>query len=69
MLKLLGLYFVTIQSKITFDPKTAVKRLIIMPTLKVTAKPFIGPVPKIKRIKVVIRVVMCASKIVSHAFE
>jgi hypothetical protein len=69
MLKLLGLYFINIQSKIVFEPTTAVKRLIMTPILNVTAKPFIDPVPKIKRINVVIRVVTCESKIVTHAFS
>ena len=67
MLKLLGLYFVIIQSKITFDPKTAVKRFMTIPMLNVRAKPLIGPVPKIKRKSAVISVVTWASITVSHA--
>ncbi len=47
-----------IQSNIAFDPKTAVKRFSIIPMLNVTAKPFIGPVPNIKSINVVMRVVI-----------
>jgi hypothetical protein len=69
MLRLLGLYFCRIQSKMVFEPKTAVKRLMMIPMLRVTAKPLMGPVPKIKRTKVVISVVMWASNIVTHAFE
>ncbi len=69
MLRLLGLYFVIIQSKITFDPKTAVKRLIKIPILSVTAKPLIGPVPKIKSAAAVVSVVTWASITVSHALN
>ncbi len=42
---------------------------MMIPMLRVTAKPFIGPVPKMKRTKVVISVVMWASKIVTQAFD
>ena len=69
ILRLLGLYLTSIQSKMVFEPKTAVKRLIMMPMASVTAKPFMGPVPKMKRMKVVMSVVIWASKIVTHAFE
>jgi hypothetical protein len=57
MLRLLGLYFVINQSKITFDPKTAVIRFMTIPILSVTAKPLIGPVPKMKSAAAVVSVV------------
>ena len=40
----------------------------ITPIDKVTAKPFIGPVPKIKNIIEAIKVVIFASAIVENAF-
>ena len=56
-----------IQSKTTRVPTIAVNRLITMPSDRVTAKPLIGPVPNRKRAKAVIRVVTCASMIVTSA--
>ena len=58
MLSVLGLNFWIIQSKIALEPNTAVKRLMTIPIIRVTAKPLIGPVPNTKSTHAVIRVVM-----------
>lgn len=63
-----GLNFWRIQSNIALEPNTAVKRLMIIPIIRVIAKPLIGPVPNMKRTHAVIRVVMWESKIATHAF-
>ena len=41
----------------------------IIPIERVTAKPFIGPVPNTKRTRAAIKVVILASAIVDKAFE
>jgi len=49
------------------ETKTAVKIEAIIPMISVTAKPFIGPVPKLKRKIAAIMVVKLASRMVVKA--
>ena len=51
------------------ETKTAVNMLARMPIDRVTAKPFIGPVPKLKRKRAAISVVKLASRMVPNARE
>jgi hypothetical protein len=67
MLSFLSLSLSFCMSKATFVPTSAVKRLIKIPRLSVTAKPLIGPLPNWKRTKAVIKVVTLESTIVHHA--
>ena len=50
------------------DIKYAENKVVIKPMDKVTAKPFIGPEPKINKIIEAINVVIFASKIVTIDF-
>src|SRR5208337_2707801 len=54
-------------SKTVLVPMSAVNKLIATPRLRVTAKPFIGPVPNWNNTAAVISVVTCESKIVQNA--
>ena len=54
---------------IALETMIAVNIDVIIPMVKVTAKPFIGPVPKLNNTIEAMRVVMFASAIVSSAFS
>ncbi len=57
----------TLASKIVRDTKTAVNKFAIKPKVKVMAKPFTGPEPKMNRIAAETTVVTCVSTIVVQA--
>jgi hypothetical protein len=53
---------------IALEAIIAVNIEVIMPRVRVIAKPLIGPVPKVNRTSAAIKVVMLASAMVPKAF-